>query len=99
MILFCGRIEPGSGCGAVFTGQSLLANPALTAATSARLSFLVRPLIVGTASGGAFGGQAFPLIPAGARREGGDVGGGPTQQGGGGGEKERGAAHTRPGGA
>src|SRR5256714_7755103 len=69
MILFCGRIEPGSGCGDVFTGQSLLANPALTAATSARLSFFVRPLIVGTASGGSFGAESLPVIPAVLGRE------------------------------
>src|SRR2546423_1663282 len=61
MILFCGRIEPGSGCGAVFTGQSLLANPALTAATSARLSFFVRPLIVGTAIGGSLAAESLPV--------------------------------------
>src|ERR1043166_858800 len=61
MILFCGRIEPGSGCGAVFTGQSLLASPALTAATSARLSFFVRPLIVGTVIGASLAAESFPV--------------------------------------
>lgn len=54
MIRFCGRIAPGSGRGAVVTGHSLFANPAFTAATRARLSFFVRPLIVGTEIGGSF---------------------------------------------
>jgi hypothetical protein len=40
-------MEPGSG-GGVFTGQLVFFNPAVTAFTSARLSFLVRPFTEGT---------------------------------------------------
>src|SRR3954466_694585 len=47
-----GRIDPGSGA-AVCTGQAVFFMPAFTAITSAMLSFLVRPLMVGTAIGGA----------------------------------------------
>jgi len=44
-------MEPGSG-GGVFTGQFVFFKPAVTAFTSARLSFLVRPFTEGTVTGG-----------------------------------------------
>jgi len=53
-----GRIAAGSW-GAVFTGQALFLSPAFTAATSARLSFLVRPLMLGTTTGGSLGAESF----------------------------------------
>src|SRR4051812_37202369 len=56
-----GRMACGSW-GAVFTGHSLFFSPALTALTSARLSFFVRPLIVGTVTGGSFAAES--LAPA-----------------------------------
>jgi hypothetical protein len=56
-----GRIDPGSG-GAVFTGQSVFLRPALTAITRAMLSFLVRPLMVGTVIGGSLSAaESFAL--------------------------------------
>src|SRR5438045_6611827 len=53
-----GRMACGSW-GAVFTGHSLFFSPAFTALTSARLSFFVRPLIVGTVIGGSFAAESF----------------------------------------
>src|SRR5438105_7891351 len=59
-----GRIALGN-CGAVFTGQAVLLSPARTAFTSAMLSFLVRPLTVGTAMGGTFAVESLPpALPA-----------------------------------
>src|SRR6476660_6111689 len=55
-----GSIAPGS-CGAVFTGQAVFFNPALTALTRAMLSFLVRPLMVGTVIGGSFAAESLPV--------------------------------------
>src|SRR6266542_1320000 len=52
MILFAGRIDPGSGA-VVFTGQRVSLRPALIAATSAMLSFLSRPGTDGTSTFGA----------------------------------------------
>src|SRR2546423_5053135 len=57
---WAGRIACGN-CGAVFTGQAVLFNPARTAFTSAMLSFLVRPLTVGTAMSGSFALGSLPL--------------------------------------
>ena len=51
MILRPGRTDPESGC-CVFTGQAVLSLPALTAFTSARLSFDVRPFTEGTVTRG-----------------------------------------------
>src|SRR4051812_20425398 len=56
-----GRIDPGSGA-AVCTGQAVFFIPAFTAITSAMLSFLVRPLMVGTAIGGSFA-TGSPAVP------------------------------------
>src|SRR5437868_15334762 len=50
----------GSG-GAVCTGQAVLCIPARTALTRAMLSFFVRPLTVGTVSGGSFDVESLPL--------------------------------------
>src|SRR5438874_13054942 len=47
MIRFVGRIDPGSGAG-VLTGHRVSFIPARIAATSARLSFLLRPGTDGT---------------------------------------------------
>jgi hypothetical protein len=58
-----GRNAPGS-CGAVFTGHAVFLRPAFTAATSARLSFLVRPLMVGTITGGSFGAESVAVLEA-----------------------------------
>src|SRR3954464_5836909 len=58
-----GRIDPGSGA-AVCTGQAVFFMPALTAITSAMLSFLVRPLTVGTAIGGSTAAESFPFAVA-----------------------------------
>lgn len=55
-----GSIAPASW-GAVFTGQAVLLSPALTALTRAMLSFLVRPLMVGTVIGGSFAAESFPV--------------------------------------
>jgi hypothetical protein len=54
-------MAPGS-CGAVFTGQAVLFNPALTALTRAMLSFFVRPLIDGTVTGGSLAAES-PAVP------------------------------------
>src|SRR3954468_7386782 len=56
-----GRMACGSW-GAVFTGHSLFFSPALTALTSARLSFFVRPLIVGTVTGGSFAAESLAPV-------------------------------------
>ena len=58
-----GRIAPGS-CGAVRTGHAVFFRPAFTALTSARLSFFVRPLMVGTTTGGSFGAESLPATLA-----------------------------------
>jgi hypothetical protein len=50
-------MEPGSG-GGVLTGQLVFFNPAVTALTSARLSFLVRPFTDGTVTGGSMAESA-----------------------------------------
>src|SRR6476469_1739712 len=55
-----GRMAPGSW-GAVLTGQAVLLSPALTALTRAMLSFLVRPLMVGTLIGGSFAAESLPV--------------------------------------
>src|SRR4051794_30632536 len=55
-----GSIAPGS-CVAVLTGQAVFFSPALTALTSAMLSFLVRPLIVGTVIGGFLAAESLPV--------------------------------------
>src|SRR4051812_44974330 len=57
---WAGRMAPGN-CGAVFTGQAVLFIPALTAITSAMLSFLVRPLMVGTVIGGSLAAESLPV--------------------------------------
>ena len=54
-----GSIAAGN-CGAVFTGQSVFFIPALTALTNAMLSFLVRPLTVGTVTGGSLAVESLP---------------------------------------
>src|SRR3954470_2759809 len=59
----CGRIEPGSG-GGVRTGHAVLFIPALTAITSAMLSFLVRPFIVGTVIGGSLEAESPAVLDA-----------------------------------
>ena len=56
-----GRIEPGSWV-AVFTGQAEFSSPALTAFTSARLSFFVRPFTEGTVTGGSFAVESLPAL-------------------------------------
>src|SRR6185436_1125694 len=52
-------MAPGSW-GAVFTGQAVLFSPAFTALTRAMLSFLVRPGIDGTVTGGSLGAESLP---------------------------------------
>jgi hypothetical protein len=56
-------MEPGSG-GAVFTGQAVFSSPALTAFTSARLSFLVRPFTEGTVIGGSLAAESLAVLDA-----------------------------------
>jgi hypothetical protein len=56
-------MEPGSG-GGVFTGQLLFINPTVMALTSARLSFLVRPLTEGTVTGGSLDAESLPTLEA-----------------------------------
>jgi hypothetical protein len=63
MIRRAGRMEPGSG-GTVFTGQLVFSSPALTAFTSARLSFLVRPFTEGTVIGGPLAAESVPTLDA-----------------------------------
>src|SRR5450756_2903093 len=63
MIRRAGRMEPGSG-GTVFTGQLVFSSPALTAFTSARLSFLVRPFTEGTVIGGSLAAESVPTLDA-----------------------------------
>src|SRR5881275_1043802 len=58
-----GRMDPGSGA-AVCTGQAVFFMPALTAITRAMLSFLVRPLMVGTAIGGSAAAESLPFVAA-----------------------------------
>jgi hypothetical protein len=53
-------MEPGSGA-TVFTGQLVFSSPALTAFTSARLSFLVRPFTEGTVIGGSLAAESFAV--------------------------------------
>lgn len=55
-----GRIAPGN-CGAVLTGHAVFTIPALTALTSAMLSFLVRPFTDGTVIGGSFAVESLPV--------------------------------------
>jgi hypothetical protein len=50
-------MEPGSGA-TVFTGQFVFSSPALTAFTSARLSFLVRPFTEGTVIEGSLAAES-----------------------------------------
>jgi hypothetical protein len=54
-------MEPGSG-GGVFTGHLVFSNPAVTAFTSARLSFWVRPFTEGTVIGGSFAAESFAML-------------------------------------
>ena len=56
-------MDPGSG-GGVFTGQSVFSSPALTAFTSARLSFFVRPFTEGTVTGGSLAAESLPTLDA-----------------------------------
>src|ERR1700730_87896 len=58
-----GRMDPGSG-GGIFTGQLVFSSPAVTAFTSARLSFLVRPFTEGTVIGGSLAAESFPTVDA-----------------------------------
>src|SRR2546423_15021552 len=67
---WAGSMAPGN-CGAVFTGQAVFFIPAFTAFTSAMLSFLVRPLMVGTEIGGAFSAASLPPVGVGAGPPGG----------------------------
>src|ERR1700686_845475 len=53
-------MEPGSGA-TVFTGQLVFSSPAVTAFTSARLSFLVRPFTEGTVIRGSFATGSFAV--------------------------------------
>ena len=64
---WAGSMAPGN-CGAVFTGQAVFFIPAFTAFTSAMLSFLVRPLMVGTEIGGSFAAESLPLVVLDAAR-------------------------------
>src|ERR1700680_748183 len=63
MIRRAGRMDPGSG-GGVFTGQLVFCSPAVTAFTSARLSFLVRPFTEGTVIGGSLAAESLPIVDA-----------------------------------
>src|ERR1700719_930030 len=56
-------MDPGSG-GGVCTGHCVLSSPALTAFTSARLSFFVRPFTEGTVIGGSFAAESLPTLDA-----------------------------------
>src|SRR2546423_3840671 len=64
---WAGSMAPGN-CGAVFTGQAVFFIPAFTAFTRAMLSFLVRPLMVGTEIGGSFAAESLPLVVLDAAR-------------------------------
>src|SRR6266481_6519356 len=58
-----GRIDPGSG-GGVFTGHRVFSSPAVTAFTSARLSFLVRPFTEGTVIAVSLAVESLPTVDA-----------------------------------
>jgi hypothetical protein len=63
MIRRAGSIDPGSG-GRVFTGHLVFSSPAVTAFTSARLSFLVRPFTDGTVIGGSLEAESSTTVDA-----------------------------------